>query len=212
MWYLVYRDENNQPHTVKGSTDGIRKALRDRLLGDPSGILVSRQKNGQFVPLHSTPEFRDLVVTPTPMPLPNARQAGPEETSDYDPTPPGPSSGVHRGPRKNPSANHAALPPPPPSGTRPPKPEPMALPDEDEANPFDYNPPAPVSQQTPTPANSPHRDRDRDRGRERDRESDEDRGSRRGDRDKKPFDWTPVLVGLVMVLSAVIGYLIIFKK
>ena len=64
VWYLVYRDQNNQPHTVKGSTDGIRKALLDRLLGDPSGIVVSRKKNGEFVPLSSTPEFRDLVVKP----------------------------------------------------------------------------------------------------------------------------------------------------
>jgi eukaryotic-like serine/threonine-protein kinase len=61
VWYLMYRDENDQPHTVKGSTDGIRRALRDRLLGDPASVLVSRTKDGNFVPLADTPEFRDLV-------------------------------------------------------------------------------------------------------------------------------------------------------
>ncbi len=66
VWYLVYRDENNAMKTVKGSTDGIRKALRDRLLGDPTGITVSRTKHGQFVSLANTPEFRDLVVA-TPL-------------------------------------------------------------------------------------------------------------------------------------------------
>jgi serine/threonine protein kinase len=196
VWYLVYRDENNQPHTVKGSTEGIRKALRERLLGDSTGILVSRTKHGQFVPLSNTPEFRDLVVTPTPMALPStARQPGPEETSDYEATP------SNRGRAKPATAPHAALPPPPPPGSRPHKPEPMPLPDEDESGQFDYKPPVPVSQPTPTPNRSPRRD-----------DYEDDRGYDRNRRGQRPFDWTPILVGLVMVLSAVIGYLIIFKK
>src|SRR5207253_1397538 len=32
------------------------------LLGDASNVLVGRSKGGSFTPLHSTPEFRDLVV------------------------------------------------------------------------------------------------------------------------------------------------------
>ncbi|MBX9624596.1 MAG: serine/threonine protein kinase, partial [Gemmataceae bacterium] len=64
LWYMVYRDEAGRPQTVKGSTDGIRRALRDRLLGDPGAILVGRSKTGQFVPLGGVPEFRDLVVEP----------------------------------------------------------------------------------------------------------------------------------------------------
>ncbi|QJW96265.1 serine/threonine protein kinase [Frigoriglobus tundricola] len=113
VWYLVYRDENNQPHTVKGSTDGIRKALRDRLLGDPAGIVVSRTKHGSFVPLHSTPEFRDLVVTPSPMPLPSARAPGPDDAPDYGAAPAaGPSaSGLNRG--RQPASGRYAPPPPP---------------------------------------------------------------------------------------------------
>ncbi|MBN9122323.1 MAG: serine/threonine protein kinase [Planctomycetes bacterium] len=58
VWYLVYRDESGRPRTVKGSTEGVRKALRDRLLGDPSAVVVSRARSGPFVPLHSAPEFR----------------------------------------------------------------------------------------------------------------------------------------------------------
>ena len=76
-WYMVYRDEFNQPHTVKGTTQSIRDALRDNLLGDPSLILVGRSKSGQFIPLGSTPEFRDLVVAPAAMALgPDGRPSG----------------------------------------------------------------------------------------------------------------------------------------
>jgi hypothetical protein len=189
VWYLVYRDENNQPHTVKGSTDGIRKALRDRLLGDPAGIVVSRTKNGNFVPLTSTPEFRDLVVTPTPMPLPGARQANPDETTAYEPSAP---SGVNRRP---PSGRYPSPPPLPASGRQSnpgsgPKPRPADSAEEGTAQ-YDYGK-TPVSQPTPSPSESSRRFRD--------------------SREKKPFNWTPVLLAVVAVLSAVIGYLLIFKK
>ena len=63
LWYMVYRDEQNQPRTVKGSTDSIRKNIQVGALGDISVILVSRTKNGQFQPLRTVPEFRDLVVS-----------------------------------------------------------------------------------------------------------------------------------------------------
>ncbi|HVL13180.1 MAG TPA: serine/threonine-protein kinase, partial [Gemmata sp.] len=64
VWYMVYKDETGAAHTVKGSTDGIRKALRESLLGDPGAILVSRTKAGHFQSLQSVAEFRDLVVNP----------------------------------------------------------------------------------------------------------------------------------------------------
>jgi serine/threonine protein kinase len=63
VWYLVYRDEEGQTHTVKGSTDGIRRSYKQGLLGDASNIRASRSKTGTFEPLRSIPEFRDLVVT-----------------------------------------------------------------------------------------------------------------------------------------------------
>ena len=63
LWYMVYHDEHNQPRTVKGSTDSIRKNIQAGALGDPSLIVVSRTKNGQFQPLRAVPEFRDLVLS-----------------------------------------------------------------------------------------------------------------------------------------------------
>ena len=68
LWYLVYRDDEGQTHTVKGTTDGIRKALKDGLLGDASNIRASRSKQGQFLSLPGCPEFRDLVIKPAPVP------------------------------------------------------------------------------------------------------------------------------------------------
>jgi serine/threonine protein kinase len=72
LWYLVYRDELAETHTVKGTTDGIRKALKDGLLGDASNVRASRTKQGQFLVLTDHPEFRDLVIRPAPMPGPAA--------------------------------------------------------------------------------------------------------------------------------------------
>jgi eukaryotic-like serine/threonine-protein kinase len=68
LWYLVYRDSEGKPRTVKGSTDSIRKNYLDGSLGDQAGILVSRLKTGPFNLLKSIPEFRDLVVQPAPAP------------------------------------------------------------------------------------------------------------------------------------------------
>jgi serine/threonine protein kinase len=64
VWYLVYHDENGESHTVKGPTEGIRRALRDRLLGDTGNIVACRHKQGPFLPLKNYPEFRDLIVAP----------------------------------------------------------------------------------------------------------------------------------------------------
>jgi serine/threonine protein kinase len=71
IWYLVYRDELGDNHSVKGATDGIRRALKDGLLGDASNIVASRKKEGPFLALRSYPEFRDLVIEPEPLPTPD---------------------------------------------------------------------------------------------------------------------------------------------
>lgn len=63
-WYLVYKDEEDVVHTVKGSTDGIRRSLKQGLLGDAGNIRVSRSKQGPFESLLSRPEFRDLLIDP----------------------------------------------------------------------------------------------------------------------------------------------------
>jgi hypothetical protein len=59
-WYMVYKDEDGVIHTVKGTMQGIRRSLRENLLGDATGIRVSRNKKGPFEPLKAHPEFCDL--------------------------------------------------------------------------------------------------------------------------------------------------------
>jgi len=67
LWYLVYRDETNTTHTVKGSSDGIRRALQEGLLGDAQNVRAATSKQGPFKSLKEFPEFRDLVVEPAPL-------------------------------------------------------------------------------------------------------------------------------------------------
>ncbi len=62
LWYMVYRAADGQLHTVKGSTDSIRRNVAAGSLGDAGSILVSRTKTGQFQPLKLVPEFRDLAA------------------------------------------------------------------------------------------------------------------------------------------------------
>jgi serine/threonine protein kinase len=64
IWYLTYKDEEGTSHMVKGSTQGIRRALKDHLLGDATNIKASRSKTSGFEPLRAYPEFRDLIVVP----------------------------------------------------------------------------------------------------------------------------------------------------
>jgi serine/threonine protein kinase len=92
IWYLVYRDSTGQMHTVKGTTDGIRRNVAAGSLGDAGAILVSRTKKGKFAPLKSTAEFRDLVVSgTTPAPaietgrVPRLMAAAPDEVEDEPP-------------------------------------------------------------------------------------------------------------------------------
>jgi eukaryotic-like serine/threonine-protein kinase len=67
VWYLIYKDEDEVSHTVKGSVAGIRRSLKEGLLGDASNIRVGRTKEGEFHALRDIPEFRDLVIAPQPM-------------------------------------------------------------------------------------------------------------------------------------------------
>ena len=76
LWYLVYRDEYGETHTVKGTTDGIRKALKEGLLGDASNVRADRSKQGQFHTLISHPEFRDLVIRAAPVQAPMPKTSG----------------------------------------------------------------------------------------------------------------------------------------
>lgn len=64
IWYLVYKDDTGTTHTVKGSTEGIRRSLREGLLGDAGNVRACRTKSGPFELLRSHPEFRDMVLDP----------------------------------------------------------------------------------------------------------------------------------------------------
>ena len=70
LWYLVYKDDEGVMHTVKGSTSAIRRSLKEGLLGDASNVRASRVKTGPFEQLRGYPEFRDLIVAPTPAAVP----------------------------------------------------------------------------------------------------------------------------------------------
>jgi serine/threonine protein kinase len=81
IWYLVYQDEEGTAHTVKGSAAGIRRSLKEGLLGDASNIRASRKKSGGFEPLRCFPEFRDLVVLPTAAPAAAPVDKSPSRTA-----------------------------------------------------------------------------------------------------------------------------------
>jgi eukaryotic-like serine/threonine-protein kinase len=74
LWYLVYRDDEAVMHTVKGTMNGIRRSLKEGLLGDAGNVRVCRAKSGPFESLKNHPEFRDLVVEPAPMPGPTGKR------------------------------------------------------------------------------------------------------------------------------------------
>jgi eukaryotic-like serine/threonine-protein kinase len=102
LWYLVYKDDGGEVHTVKGTTAAIRRSLRDGLLGDAANVRASRFKAGPFEPLRGHPEFRDLVVTAAPLSLPapsSARPAvaaapTPSDALANEPTQPFPAPGA----------------------------------------------------------------------------------------------------------------------
>jgi hypothetical protein len=63
-WYLVYKDDDGVVHTVKGTKQGVRRSLKENLLGDAANIRVSPSRQGPFVPMRQHPEFRDLIIDP----------------------------------------------------------------------------------------------------------------------------------------------------
>lgn len=226
IWYMVYRDESGTTHTGKASTDGIRRALREQRLGDTTTILVSRSKTGQFTSLASVPEFRDLVVSPAPLaqgasrtpssgilakasgviPQPGAfdrRQAPDSDAVDLGGTPSrsagasasrsgrsaGSASGRHAAPP--PSNKHAT-----PKRTPPPVPTPQPSIDP-HADTIQYIPQTPPDTPVP-PARKTAKAKTRPK-------------PEMPQPVKKPFDWTPVLLVVVMLISATVGYLIFAK-
>jgi serine/threonine protein kinase len=84
LWYLVYKDEVGETHTVKGNTEVIRRALSEGRLGDAENVRAARSKAGPFQPLRSIAEFRDLIIEPAPLPPPPGARTTPTRA-----TPPG---------------------------------------------------------------------------------------------------------------------------
>ena len=98
MWYLVYKDETGTAHTVKGSTEAIRRSLKERPAGRRDQRPGQPSKSGAVRAVEGYPEFRDLVVTPAApsasgtMPATNNRPpavaaSGPMPHIRLDPTP-----------------------------------------------------------------------------------------------------------------------------
>jgi serine/threonine protein kinase len=88
LWYMVFKDEDDVIHTVKGSTDGIRRSLKQGLLGDASNIRVARTKQGPFEPMRERPEFRDLVLEPAAPTMENTMKLPTPVTLPIPLTPP----------------------------------------------------------------------------------------------------------------------------
>ena len=57
-WYLVYTDDDNVTRTVRGTLQGIRRSLKDGVLGDASNIRAARSKSGPF---DAEPSVSDCV-------------------------------------------------------------------------------------------------------------------------------------------------------
>jgi hypothetical protein len=227
IWYLVYKDENGTAHTVKGSTEGIRKALQDQLLGDAATILVSRTKTGQFTLLMSVPEFRDLVVSPAPLPLPGSVREGraPGDLAHASGVIPraGPSSGRYRRQPGQAGGEESSTPNPESDGSsagRPGRgPAPGRAVPAAKQTPSNSTPGRraviPVTQKAdprastcdynagptpvsqPTPTNQPTPTPTRLKS------------SRERSRKKSEFNWTPILWISVMILSTVVFYLLL---
>jgi serine/threonine protein kinase len=71
-WYMVYTDDDGVVHTVKGTVKGIRRSLKDGLLGDAENIRIAQRKSGPFEAIRAFPEFRDLIVQPGKLPMPGS--------------------------------------------------------------------------------------------------------------------------------------------
>jgi len=179
VWYMVYKDETGETHTVKGATDGIRKALKESLLGDASAIVVGRSKTGQFVSIGSVPEFRDLLVAPAPVAIPTRRSwpdtpdlANPPKSTPVRTMPPsGRYTAIPQVTVPTPDASHDA---------------------QAETIAYAAAHPTPLPVERPSPRKPPSRQRTPD------------------PRASQPFDWTPILLVVIAVLSGLVGYFMFF--
>ena len=89
IWYLRYTDDAGKERLVKGTRRGVRRSLKEGLLGDAANVAGSRLKSGPFKALAQVPEFRDLclgVTAPQPRSKPeDAEGKPPAETPGRPP-------------------------------------------------------------------------------------------------------------------------------
>jgi serine/threonine protein kinase len=90
IWYLVYTDDETVTHTVKGTLQGIRRSLKEGVLGDASNIRAARGKSGPFELLRNHPEFRDLVLPLQVTPPAQVAPKNPVKSPPPTPRPPAP--------------------------------------------------------------------------------------------------------------------------
>jgi len=209
VWYLVYKDETGAAHTVKGNTESIRNALRDNLLGDTTLILVNRTKTGQFQPLSSVAEFRDLVVNPAALPPPPTSRnpgSGPQSSGRMRPAD-ADAVDMNANPSSAPAASRSGrMAPPAPTGRSGPQSGAMRSTPGASRSPTPSNP-NPPRRGTPPP----EEDYDETAPMTPTRSSGRMEKGRKKAPKKPPFDWTPILLAVVLILSAVIGYLVLVK-
>ena len=62
LWYLVYSDEAGLVHTVKGTSKGVRRSLREGLLGNADEVRIARSKSGPFELIKNVPDFADVLA------------------------------------------------------------------------------------------------------------------------------------------------------
>lgn len=125
MWFLVYRDDTGVQHTVRGTTQTIRRSLRDGLLGDAANIRCSRAKSGPFEPMRDFPEFRDLILAAASSPpvAPSGTSSRAESVPTIGRTPTkeqpivAPPPSVERRPPPSPTVPHVRLAPDKPEET-----------------------------------------------------------------------------------------------
>jgi serine/threonine protein kinase len=108
FWYVLYKDEDGVTHTVKGTLGGIRRNLREGVMGDPHSVRASRSKGGPFEPLRNHPEFRDLTMTSaaTPTTLPNVPAPPPEAPMQLETSVPTPKTPLTPTQNRRPAAPH----------------------------------------------------------------------------------------------------------
>jgi len=88
-WSMTYTDDEGGIHEVKATIKGIRRSLKEGLLGDADNIRVARTQDGAYQLLKQYPEFRDLVVQPAkaPTPPPAKKPSGSTPVPEVAPAP-----------------------------------------------------------------------------------------------------------------------------